>query len=50
MQGTKVEGPVPAPDLAPAGAAPAEAAPAMAPAPAAAAVPANPLSFLLQVH
>ncbi|CAL5221848.1 g4108 [Coccomyxa viridis] len=47
-EGTTVDGPVPAPDLAPAAAAPAENAPATAPAPFADAVPANPLSFLTQ--
>ena len=46
LQGAKVEGPIPAPDLAP-GRPMAHMAPAMAPAPA---VPDNPLSFLVQVH
>ena len=45
LQGAKVEGPIPAPDLAP-GRPMAHMAPAMAPAPA---VPDNPLSFLVQV-
>ncbi len=46
LQGAVVDGPVPAPDLAPA--VPARTAPAMAPAPSAPAT--NPLSFLVNVR
>ena len=46
LQGAKVEGPIPGPDLAPSRPM-AHMAPAMAPAPA---VPDNPLSFLVQVR
>lgn len=50
LQGTQVEGPIPAPDLAPVAPA-AQHAPAMAPAPSAmaAANAVNPLSFLVKV-